>query len=343
MATYQHITAVTVWPEFDFPRSATRKVKKEDVRTFLTAQTTEPKELSTNPSKLVDLVAQLTGIEAAHIHGHSKLVSDLKLDSLLRIELVARIEEIFGTVLEENVIRATTTIDDLEKMLTQQPARPKKITLKRWPRYAIVCLLRSIMQSCISLVMRIFVKLEVKGTEHVKNIQLPIILMPNHITYLDSIIVTMALPWRIRHKLAFAAAQDVLYEEFGQFALLGEMLYNSFPFPRKEHENIKKGLDDMGKLLDQGFSIVVYPEGTMSKTGQLLPLKPGSGLIGAAMHATIVPMKIIGLQDVVPYGKFLPRKRGTVKVIFGTPIICKFTDQHTVVTEKIALALRDLN
>lgn len=343
LATYQHITAVTVWPEFDFPRSATRKVKKEDVKLFLAAQTHEPQEPTTNPSRLVQLVAQLTGIDAAHIHAHSKLIADLKLDSLLRIELVARIEELFGVILEENAIRATTTIDDLEKLLTQTSTRPKKSKLKQWPRYRLVCLVRTLMQSLISLVMRLFVTLDIKGTEHIKNIRLPIILMPNHTTYLDSIIVTMALPWRLRHKLSFAAAQDVLYEEFGQFALLGETLYNSFPFPRKEHENIKQGLESMGTLLDQGFSVVVYPEGTMSKTGQLLPLKPGAGLIGTTMHATIIPIKIIGLQDVVPYGKFLPRKRGTVKIIFGAPISAKLTDDHAAITAKIAAALKELN
>lgn len=343
LATYQHITAVNVWPGIDFPRSATRKVKKEDVKKFLIEQKQECHEPTTTPSQLVQLVAQLTGIDGAHIHSHSKLIADLKLDSLMRIELVARIEEIFGVILEENIIRSTTTVRDLEKLLTQTPPQQKKQQLKKWPRYRFICLIRVVMQSLIGLVMRLFVKLDIKGTGNLKKLPLPIILMPNHITYLDSIIVTMALPWRIRHKLAFAAAHDVLYEEFGQFALLGEFLYNSFPFPRKEHENIKQGLNDMGKLLDQGFSIVVYPEGKMSTTGQLQPLKAGSGLIGTAMHATIIPIKMVGLQEVVPYGKFLPRKRGTVKVIFGAPIICSFTENYAAVTEKIAIALKNLN
>lgn len=343
LASYQHITTVTVWPEFDFPRSATRKVKKEEVRAALTPQQKPHHKEVAHASRLVQLLAQLTGTPINNIHTNDRLIANLGLDSLLRIELIARIEELFGVVLEENSIRSTTTVHDLEHLLKHAPLLAKKEGLNRWPRFAIFCWLRTIIQLFISLVMRIFVRLEVKGTEHLKKLPLPVIFMPNHITYLDSIVVTMALPLHIRRKLAFAAARDVLYEELGHFALLGELFYNSFPFPRKEHENIKTGLTSMGTLLDQGFSVVVYPEGTMSKTGHLLPLKPGAGLIGVTMHATVIPMKIIGLQEVVPYGKFFPRRRGTVTVVFGAPIICKITDQHTAVTEKIAAALKSLN
>lgn len=340
LATYQHITGVTVWPEFDFPRSAIHKVKKENVKAFLEKHKEQPQASQATPSRLMQLIAQLTGIEIAHIHSQSKLISDLKLDSLMRIELVARIEEIFGVILEENVIRQQTTVSDLEKLLIKRPAQAKKSTLKRWPRWTIICILRTLMQEIIGTVMKLFVKLEVEGTEHLNNLNTPLIIMPNHTTYVDSIIVTMALPWRIRYKLAFAAAQDVLYEELGQFAFLGELLYNSFPFPRKEHENIKQGLESMGHLLDRGFSIVVYPEGTMSKNGEPLPLKPGAGLIGTAMQAPIVPVKIIGLQAIVPYGKFIPRKRGTVKIIFGAPIFATLTDPQTTVMKKIAEKLK---
>ena len=67
--------------------------------------------------------------------------------------------------------------------------------------------------------------------------------MPNHLCYFDSVILVAALPRKVGRSVAFAAANDVLYGNYRWFAGPAELLFNAFPFPRKEGENIKLGLD----------------------------------------------------------------------------------------------------
>ena len=144
-------------------------------------------------------------------------------------------------------------------------------------------------------------QLRVEGREHLAALAAPVIFMPNHLSYLDSIVVAMALPPPWRRRLAFAAARDVLYQRFRLIVEVAELLFNAFPFPRREHRHIKAGLDYMGRLLDRGWSVVVYPEGRMSETGALQPLKRGAGLIATSMDCVVVPVKLAGTNRVVPY------------------------------------------
>ena len=111
---------------------------------------------------------------------------------------------------------------------------------------------------------------------------------------------------------------------------------------RANGESIKLGLDRMGQLIDQGYSVVVFPEGKMSESGELLALKRGAGLMSVEMKCPVVPIKIIGTADIVPYPKIFPRKTGKVYIKIGKPIDFKTDDSYEYVTEKIEEALKVL-
>ena len=123
---------------------------------------------------------------------------------------------------------------------------------------------------------------------------------------------------------------------------MAELLFNTFPFPRKEKESIKTGLEYIGRLLDNEWSVVIYPEGQMSKTGELLPFKRGTGLVAVEMGVPVVPIKIVGSRNIVPYSKFLPRQRGSVTVTFGKPLTFSKKDSYVQTTEKIEKNLHEL-
>jgi long-chain acyl-CoA synthetase len=343
LASYQQINSWSVWPEQDFPRSATRKVKKNEVSAYVSEQSKTKIQSTNNPtSYLVKLLSTLTHLQPEAIKQTTKLVQQLHLDSLLRIELVLRIEEECGVIIDETKITSQSTVADLEDMIKNPKSAPEEKKLKRWPRSWWAHYLRIISQSFFFAISKIFVKLEVVGVDNVKHLNLPVIFMPNHVSYFDSFALLRALPRSIRYRVTYAAAQDVLYEEYKHFALVAELLFNSFPFPRKEQENVKYGLDCMGKLLDEGYSVVMFPEGKMSETGTLLPLKLGAGLAGVEMGVAIVPVKLVGTEIIFPYNKMFPRARGRVKVIFGKPLHFSKTTSYGKATEEIEKALKDL-
>ncbi len=350
LASYQQINGWSIWPEEDFPRSATRKVKKEEVISWLKAKAT-PKEGEPHPeisgregkTPLMHILAEITDHAVSEISEQTKIVSELNLDSLLRIELVSKIEEKFRITIEEVKIDSKTTVSDLEEMIKKGGQIKEAVPLKRWPRSQLAMWNRLISQWLfIFPLARSFVKLKIEGRENLEGLTLPAIFMSNHVSYLDSLVLLMALPFRIRKRIVFAAAKDVVYERYKSIAWLMELWFNSFPFPRRENEDIKTGLDYMGRMLDRNFSVVVYPEGEMSISGKFQPLKRGAGLVAVEMDSLIVPVIIKGTNIILPAGKIVPRRRGEVKITFGEPIRFGRGDSYTQATENIEQALRDM-
>lgn len=343
LATYQRITGFSIWTEDDFPRSATRKVKKEEVLKILQSKKDVTHEVKKdNGSALKKILSQISGIEIDKIHNDTKIIENLKVDSLMWVEIVGRIEQDFNVAIDETIITPKTTVGGLEEVIEKHEPTPPLIPLKKWPRSWWAFSIRNIGQFLTFLYARLFIKLKVEGFQNLQNLNFPVIFMPNHISYIDSIPLLMALPFKIRKQIAIAAARDVVYDEFKHVAWLAELFANTFPLPRKEGENIMLGLDYMGKLLDENYSVVIFPEGQVSKSGKFQELKRGAGLIAVDMNCQIVPVKITGTNNIVPYEKLFPRKRGTVTVKFGTPIKFKKSDSYTKTREKIEEVMKNL-
>ncbi|HJM69128.1 MAG TPA: AMP-binding protein, partial [Candidatus Babeliales bacterium] len=327
LASYQQITGWSVWPEDDFPRSATRKIQKEKVKTHILEQGDDTVASSTaNKSSLHRLLAQVTGMSADKINDDSKLVTNLKIDSLMRVELVARVEQDFGVVLNEVSITPQMTVKGLQELINKQEPVEEPPKLAHWPRTNWAGVLRAVFHRVGILACKSFMKLFVKGLDNLNDLKGPVIFMPNHTSVIDAAVLLRALPRKWRLKTGFAAAYDVLYEHFAGVAWLAELGANAFPLPRTGSGNINSGLNNIGSMLDQGYSIGIFPEGQMSESGKLLPFKAGAGLIATQMDVPIIPVKIEGADKLVPYSKLLPRSRGSVTVTFGKPLYFKRSD-----------------
>jgi long-chain acyl-CoA synthetase len=343
LASYQRVTGWSVWPEEDFPRSVTRKVKKEMVITWIKERQENHNGNGVNAvSPLIHLLAEISGVSAHAIHATTSLMYDLKFDSLMRVELVTRIEDMKGVLIDERLITGSTTVADLENIIATAKPLTKMPAVKRWPRWLLARMIRGLWQMLQWPLVRIFFTVKIEGEENLKNAQLPIILMPNHVSLIDSFFVVAALPRMLRKKLSFAAAYDVLYEEYWYLRWLGELFFNTFPFPRKEHEHVATGLLNMGTMLDDGYSVVVFPEGAISKDGKLQPLKRGAGLIAIEMGCAVIPVKMKGIEQAIPYNCIFPRKRGKLTIVFGKPIIFTKSMTYDQTTSMIEAALRDL-
>lgn len=344
LASYQRINDFSVWKQEDFPRSTTRKVKKEEVLKVVREQIEGKPEviLENDVTPLIHILSQVSGIDLSGIDEHKKIESELQLDSLMLVELILRIEDELGVLIDEASITPNTTVNQLQEIINKKEPLKKTLILKKWPRSWWARIIRIFGQAKTIFLAKIFIRLEVKGSENLDNLKTPVLFMPNHISTLDPLVILMALPYKIRKKLSFAAARDVLYEEYKYVAWLSDLIFNSFPLPREKGENIKLGLDRMGQLLDQGYSIVVFPEGKMSESGELLDLKKGAGFMAVEMKCPVVPIKITGTADIVPYPKIIPRKKGRVCLKIGKPVDFKSDDSYEYVTSKIEEEIRSL-
>lgn len=342
LASYQQITGWTVWHEQDFPRSATRKVKKEVVRAFLEGKQAAQPVSQGEQSVLIKVLAQITNMPITQIRAHSSLVRDLKIDSLRRVELVSRIEHDLHVIVDETAITPTTTVQELQEVINKKEPLKPMARLPHWPTSGWARMLRVILQEPFLWLSHLFMRTHIQGLQNLKNIKGPVIFMPSHVSNWDGAIVARALPFRWRRKLSFAAAQDVLYDHYWYVAWLANLTFNCFPLPRQESHTIKTGLENTGRMLDRGYNVVIFPEGKISLDGNLCPLKEGSGLFATQMGVTIVPIRLYGVQNIFPYDTFWPRRRGTVKIVIGQPITFTRATPYEQATVQIQKTLKEL-
>jgi long-chain acyl-CoA synthetase len=343
LASFQQIQSWSIWPFSEFPITVTKKVKRNKVLEYLT-QKIVPEEIKATKKEfppLVEILSTITSTNPGLISKETQVVKDLGLDSLMRIELVAQIEEEFGVEIDEAKITPETKVKDLEKLIKEMPKRVVKHKISFWQLSSLTKIKRKILQKIFVFpLLGIFSQIKTEGEENLRGIAGPVIFMPNHTSCLDSPSAIRALPLRFRENIALATAPDVLYERYRPLHLLTILFFNSYPFPR--FGQIKSGLEHTGELIDRGWSILFFPEGRESRSGKMLPLKRGAGIIAVEMQVPVVPVKIEGARDIIPSGRHFPRKRGRVLVKFGQPLYFKKWDNPDKAVKTIERAIKNL-
>jgi 1-acyl-sn-glycerol-3-phosphate acyltransferase len=193
----------------------------------------------------------------------------------------------------------------------QEPAPPLP-SLRAWPRSAPAQVLRELLQRLLlfPLLRVLCAPLVVLGRRNLPSG--PVLVVANHGGHADAPIVARALPWRLRRKLAPAAAADYFFGHrwSGAFATL---LTGCFPFPRRGGV----GLDRARAHISEGWSVLLFPEGTRSYDGSIGEFKLGAGRL-AAEGITVLPVGVAGSYDVLPRSRWMPR-RAPVVVAIGRP------------------------
>lgn len=91
----------------------------------------------------------------------------------------------------------------------------------------------------------------------------------------------------------------------------------AYPVDRKEGDMGQ--VDKWVELLKQNI-VVVFPEGTRSRSGQIAEGKPGVGKLIYQARPTVIPVRMIGMDEILAVGKIIPRAFRTVKIVIGKPM-----------------------
>ena len=191
-------------------------------------------------------------------------------------------------------------------------ARP--VDERDWARGPIVVAVRSLLQRLLLFpVVRFLCRpVRVTGLERLSN-EGPFVFVANHASHADTALLLSSLPPRLRRRTAPAAAEDYFFSSRRR-GILVSLLIGAFPFPRCGPAGIHRAR----ALLDRGWSVILFPEGTRSTDGRVHDFKAGVGIL-ASSGATIVPVGLAGTAGVLPKGAGVPR-RAPVAVAFGRPL-----------------------
>jgi 1-acyl-sn-glycerol-3-phosphate acyltransferase len=183
------------------------------------------------------------------------------------------------------------------------------------------------MQFVLNPLMNYYAARRATGREKLSAIKGPVILVANHASHMDTPVILSALPRRLRKRTAVAAAADYFYRN-RFLASVVSLIFNTVPVERKGGGAIAKNWSHLDTLLDDGWNLLLYPEGTRSRGGGPGRVRRGAAVLAAAHHLTIVPIRVTGTAEAMPPGRRWPRRlrgslvsrRHRITVSFGEPI-----------------------
>ena len=338
LASHQKIQKVIMWKEDDFPRTSTRKIKRFALLEKLQSAGEDSNKTKTKNSRdvLIKILSELSAIPEEKITPKTNLVLDLQLDSIKKLELISRVQEEMQGYIDEQTINQYATVEDLKKNI-KPTQNYQKISFPSWQMNRITNITRMFLQAPFFILLNSFQKIHIRIKKNV-HYNLPVIFIANHTSHLDAPTVLKSLPTAIRKQTCIAAAKDYFFEnKFFGFSV--RLLLNAFPIDREK--NITETLKTIGTLLNNGNSILIFPEGTRSLDGNIGPFKNGIGVLAQEMAVPIVPIKIKGNFEILPKGKQTPVK-GKTEVIFGDPVPVKKSLSYIDTVAIIEQALRNL-
>ncbi len=349
---HQRIRTSSIWPGSELPRTeGTRKLKRRAIRDWVRAGGSPV--ATPGGDSLESLLARFAHGRA--VSGATTL-DELGLSSLERVELMVALEDRFQTRLDEGRFSEVASVADLRRLVEAPPTAEgveEPVDFPSWNRTWPVQLIRRLSHATwIVPLTRAFAYARVEGLEHLRHIDGPVVFASNHQSHMDVPVIISALPGRLRARVAPAMAKeffkahffpaDHTWREWFTNSLnyyLSAFFFNTFPLPQRE-AGARQTLKYIGELTGDGWSILIFPEGMRSATGQMKPFRGGIGMIGARLDIQVVPVRIDDVDRLMPMGSSFV-KPGRVRVAFGAPLRVR-GDDYAALAAQVEAAVRAL-
>jgi 1-acyl-sn-glycerol-3-phosphate acyltransferase len=170
------------------------------------------------------------------------------------------------------------------------------------------------------------IRVSLEGAENIS--EPPYILMCNHQSVLDifALLSSLRLPFK------WIAKKELFSVPFLGWALkVGKNIALDRGNPRKA----LGAMHEAAQRVKEGMNIVIFPEGTWSKDGRLLPFKKGGFSLALRTGTPILPIGIAGTGALQPEGCFVPRKKGVIRIKVGRPVSVAEAGSSTIRTRLV--------
>lgn len=166
--------------------------------------------------------------------------------------------------------------------------------------------------------LRLWHRVRIEGRENLP-LDVPFVIVANHSSHLDVLVLAAFLPGRLRDRVFPIAAGDVFFSRLsvGWFAAL---CLNALPIWRKK-AGAHALADLRERLVEDRCGYVLFPEGSRARDGKLADFKPGLGMLVAGTNVPVIPCHLQGAFEAMPPHAMFPRPRKLVLRV-GKPLDC---------------------
>lgn len=304
------------------PRTATRKVKRLEVRTIVEGLVAAaPIERgSDRPSTIVAIVAGIRGMSSAAVPTDATLYGDLGFDSLMANELHEALERRFGAV-DSARLRACRSVADIERMLSARSGPSTTSEASRESSGSGVTLPPPLQEAGRAVIGKLqdFFYGEVMNPRVFGRANIPhnrnVIVVANHASHLDMGLVRFALG-SYGETIVSLAAQDYFFEGGLKRAFFENLTYLK-PIDRKA--SLRQSMRQASEVIELGKTVLLFPEGTRSASGEIQEFKPLVGHLALSHGVDILPIHLGGTHTAMGKGAAIPTRRDIVARI-GPPL-----------------------
>ena len=259
---------------------------------------------------------------------------DLGFDSMERVEFLASLEKALGLVLPAGFGAEIYTVRDLIRGLQQQMAGSagagaalrqswgsilsaeslaRETELPKQFSGTAMALVRWAGARFCQLLFKVLFRFEVRGMENLPG-QGPFLICPNHLSYLDGLVVLAPLPYGVLKRIFLVGASFFFSRPLMR---LVARVANIVPVDPDTH--LLRAMKAGAYGLRSGRILCIFPEGARSFDGQLTEFKKGAAILAREIGVPIVPAAICGTYEVWPRDRKRIRFH-KIKVIFGEPL-----------------------
>ena len=330
----------------EFPKTRLGKLQRYKLPSLIEkteSKISNEKELE-NKSEIYKLLKAFVEEETgytAHEHDHFEI--DLSMDSLNIVSLLAYIENSFDITLTEEQISELNTLDKLSKYIENEnyQLREGKISWKEILSTKTDIKLQSpgIIHWCVNsfskIALSLIYRFRYKGSKNIPDG--PCIIVANHRSALDGLLVTYKLPHKINKNTFFFAKKKHWKTKLSMFlARKNNIILMDI------NKNVRESLQEMSAVIRKGKNVVIFPEGTRSKTNNMNKFKETFAILSKELNVPIVPVAITGSERAVyhnvkiPFPRFMTR----INVDVLNPVYPSEEQTAESICDKVADSIR---
>jgi len=319
VAPYKQIKKITVVEE-ELPKTRLDKLKRFKLKDLVPgiSEKEENKE-NTEPSfqeysVIRDFMRQQM---EKKIFPNDHLEFDLGMDSLDKVSLQTFLKKTFDVDIQEFHLKEYPTVQKLSEFIKSKSRQirheavnlsdifKEKVNVKLPKSWASHVIMRNILRFFIKL----YFKVTIKDTEKIP--EAPFIMAPNHQSFMDGLLVVMALNTKqLRETYFFAKAKHVKNWFVKFLAKTSNVIVVDI------NEDLKGSLQKLAAVIRKKKNVIIFPEGTRSYDGTLNDFKKTFAILSQELKVPVLPVAIDGAFKALPRGKHFPKAGVNINITY---------------------------